>query len=270
MLSEGWVSEELRLVACIELKNSLDGAFAAAAASSWAQRANAGEEREALKAALLERLGERSEALSSQRALCIATVAKYEGTKQWPLLLPSLLAMAALPSPAERWLSLRSSYALHCVLKALQAKRTPTAKAAFASLSQTALPVVSALASHHLRRLCDLLQHSGGRLSEEALSDLTAHSRMANLHLKATTRSLVLTALTPSPSHSPHSLSHLHTGGLPLLGRHSMWKWCGRPVIHSPLSSALLCLCAVSCRVVLVGCCPMAVGMSVALRKVVR
>ena len=55
-LSAGVVAEEVRLLALIELKNRLDAFFAASASPLW-QMAGAGDEREGLKAALLERMG---------------------------------------------------------------------------------------------------------------------------------------------------------------------------------------------------------------------
>ena len=126
--------------------------------------------------------------MSTQRALCLASISRFEGVKLWPALLPTLLAQAATTS--DRLLSLRASYALHCVLKAQQAKRTPMAKAAFASLTAIVLPVVSGLSQHHTRGLCEALQRSSGRLSEDTVAELTTASRLANLHAKCLTRLL--------------------------------------------------------------------------------
>ena len=185
-LSAGAVADDCRLLAAIQLKHSVDGLFAPSAPLCAAP--GAAEERAALKTALLEQLAEPVDAISTQRALAVAAVARYESTKQWPALLPRLLEAIAAP-PSASLLSLRSSFTLHCVLKALQAKRTPLAKATFASVTTAALPVIAGAAQQHARRLCELLQSApGGRLSDEQLQEVLAHGRLATLQAKALRR----------------------------------------------------------------------------------
>ena len=99
----------------------------------------------------------------------------------FPLLLSSVTA-------TDRLLSLRSSYTLHCVIKTLQAKRTPNAKATFVQLTATALPVVAEVAAQHARRLCQLLQQSSGRITDQLTQELVYHSRMTALQAKCLTR----------------------------------------------------------------------------------
>ena len=204
-LSPASVSDDLRLSAAIQLKNSIDAAFApSATAAAPSLSASpppfsstfAAAEREWLKTALLDGLAESVDAISTQLGLCIAGIAKWEGGRQqWPALLPHLLSHCTFPDPL---FSLRSSYVLLCVLKALQAKRTPMAKAAFATATASALPVVCSTFDVHSRALCASLQQSssegggggsaGGRISDERMRDIVAHSRMAVLHSKCLER----------------------------------------------------------------------------------
>ena len=207
-LSVGSVPDDLRLLALIQLKNAIDAAFAPAATAPSPPFSSsssppspftsdaAASERAWLKAALLEAVAEPVEAVSTQLGLCIAGVAKWEGGRQqWPSLLPHLLSLC---THSDGLVSLRGSYTLLCVLKLLQAKRTPMAKAAFVTVTAAALPVVVSLFDSHTRQLCSQLQGSsdggaggrgGGRISDERIKAIVGHSRMAVLHSKALERS---------------------------------------------------------------------------------
>ena len=188
-LSVGAVSDALRLLAVIQLKNSVDGWFSAPASDglSGEQEAARQSERELLKAALLSRLSDPDDRVATQLAVVVAAIARYQsGRAHWPQLLPALLSGL---SSSSSLLALRSAFALHSVLKTLQAKRTPMARQAFAAVAVDCLPTVAALCLLHSRSLCRLLADAAGPLSEQSLQLLTTHSRMASITLKAASRS---------------------------------------------------------------------------------
>lgn len=134
------VSEELRTMALIQVKNQIDLLFRRTFGPSALSRDAA--EKDAIKTMLLQFHTESmsgegvSDRVAGFVSVCTGMVARHEWPTKWPELFPKLLE--GLQSSQQRTVS-RTLYTLHQSMKALQASRLCTSRAKFQSATEAIL-----------------------------------------------------------------------------------------------------------------------------------